>query len=190
MLLFKEPIPASWLEKIRSTIPDILVDHAHLERKAATGALTMQKYKELIPYLDELTEIVIEEMEHFRLLLELLRKRDIPFGPPRQSPWIHGMMSAIRRGRRTQAVDHLTCCALIEGRSCEKFQILAEGLKDLDPELAEFYGSLVESEGNHYASYLIMARHIDEEDARERLEYFLNVDAELMRVPHTEPVLH
>ncbi len=190
MLLFKKQIPDTWINKIRASIPDILVDHAHLERKAATGALTLQKYKELVPHLDELTDIVIEEMEHFKIVLDLLRKREIIFGPPRQSPWIHGMMASIRKGRKTQVIDHLTCCALIEGRSCEKFQMLAEGLKDLDPELADFYGSLVESEGNHYASYLIMAKNIDEDDARERLEYFLNIDAELITQDHNIPVLH
>jgi len=69
-------------------------------------------------------------------------------------------------------IDHLVVCALIEGRSCEKFQILAEGLREQDAELAEFYGSLVESEGNHYATYLIMARHIDEAEADARLDFF------------------
>lgn len=190
MLLFKEKIPENWLEKVRTSLADVLVDHAHLERKAATGALTLQKYKELTPHLDELTDIVIEEMEHFKLVLDLLRKRNLDFGPPRQSPWIHGMMASIRKGRKNQVIDHLTCCALIEGRSCEKFQMLAEGLKSQDPELAEFYGSLVESEGNHYASYLIMAKGIDEDDARQRLDYFLDVDAELITREHDIPILH
>lgn len=100
------------------------------------------------------------------------------------------MMASIRKGRKNQVIDHLTCCALIEGRSCEKFQMLAEGLKSQDPELAEFYGSLVESEGNHYASYLIMAKGIDEDDARQRLDYFLDVDAELITREHDIPILH
>jgi tRNA-(ms[2]io[6]A)-hydroxylase len=67
---------------------------------------------------------------------------------------------------------------------------LAEGVRDLDAGLADFYASLVESEGNHYATYLIMARHIDEEEARRRLDYFLELDAELIRQPHALPLLH
>ena len=57
-------------------------------------------------------------------------------------------------------------------------------------ELADFYGSLVESEGNHYATYLIMARHIDEPEADRRLDFFLDLDAELIRKPHPLPMLH
>ena len=84
----------------------------------------------------------------------------------------------------------MCCCALIEGRSCEKFQILAEALRDEDPELAGFYASLVESEGNHYATYLIMARHIDEGEADRRLDFFLDLDAQLIVQPHPLAMLH
>jgi tRNA-(ms[2]io[6]A)-hydroxylase len=60
----------------------------------------------------------------------------------------------------------------------------------LDPALADFYAGLVESEGNHYATYLIMARGVDEEETRNRLDFFLNLDAELIRKPNDLPLLH
>jgi tRNA-(ms[2]io[6]A)-hydroxylase len=119
-----------------------------------------------------------------------LEERGVPFGQPMRSPWISRMMAAVRKGRREQVIDHLVVCALIEGRSCEKFQILSGGVRDLDPGLADFYASLVESEGNHYATYLIMARHIDEEESRRRLDYFLDLDADLIQQPHDLPLLH
>jgi tRNA-(ms[2]io[6]A)-hydroxylase len=100
------------------------------------------------------------------------------------------MMQAVRRGRREQVIDHLVVLALIEGRSCEKFQILADGVRDLDAPLADFYASLVESEGNHYATYLIMARHIDLEETERRLDFFLDLDAKLIREPNPRPMLH
>jgi tRNA-(ms[2]io[6]A)-hydroxylase len=100
------------------------------------------------------------------------------------------MMSQVRKGRKHQVIDHLIACALIEGRSCEKFQILAQGVRDLDPGLADFYASLVESEGNHYAAYLIMARHIDEAEADRRLDFFLDLDAQLIRQPNPLAMLH
>ena len=56
--------------------------------------------------------------------------------------------------------------------------------------LADFYASLVESEGNHYATYLIMARHIDEAEADRRLDFFLDLDAQLIRQPNPLPMLH
>jgi tRNA-(ms[2]io[6]A)-hydroxylase len=190
MLLWREKIPDSWLPKVRADLPAVLVDHAHLERKAATSALNMEKYVELHDKISELNAIAIEELQHFQIVLQLLRERGIPFTTPKKSPWISGMMNEVRKGRRHQVIDHLVVCALIEGRSCEKFQILAEGVRDLDPGLADFYASLVESEGNHYATYLIMARHIDEPEADRRLDFFLDLDAELIRTPHPLPMLH
>jgi tRNA-(ms[2]io[6]A)-hydroxylase len=190
MLLWREKLPDTWLAKIRMNLAPVLVDHAHLERKAATSALNLEKYVELYDRVSELNAIAIEELQHFELVLRLLRERDIPFTGPQRSPWIAGIMAAIRKGRRQQVIDHLIACALIEGRSCEKFQILADGVRDLDPGLADFYRSLVESEGNHYAAYLIMARRIDEPETDRRLDFFLELDAQLIREPNPLPLLH
>src|SRR6185436_13113134 len=190
MLLFREKVPADWLPKVLADLPAVLVDHAHLERKAATSALNLEKYRDLYPRVDELNAIAIEELQHFQLVLGLLKQRGIPFGQPYPSPWISGLMKSIRNGQRHQAIDHLICCALIEGRSCEKFQILAAELKAIDPELAQFYAGLVESEGNHYATYLLMARGIDEAETDRQMEFYLDLDAQLIRAPNPMPMLH
>lgn len=190
MLLFREKIPADWLPKVKANLGAVLVDHAHLERKAATTALTLEKYQQLFPRVHELNAIAMEELQHFELVLRLLAKRGVPFGQPFKSPWISGMMSTVRKGTAAQVIDHLIICSLIEGRSCEKFQLLAQELREVDEELANFYGGLVESEGNHYATYLLMARHINEVETARRLEWYLDHDATLMRIPNPLPMLH
>jgi len=190
MLLWREKIPADWLPKVLGNLPAVLVDHAHLERKAATTALNLEKYPDLFPRVGELNAIAIEELQHFELVLELLRRRGIKFGQAHPSAWIGGLMGELRKGTRQQVIDHLICCSLIEGRSCEKFQILARALAGVDDELARFYGGLVESEGNHYAAYLLMARAIDDAETDRRLDFFLDVDANLMRRPNPTPILH
>lgn len=190
MLLFREKPPGDWLPKVLGNLPAVLIDHAHLERKAATSALNLEKYRDLYPHVDQLNAIAIEELQHFQLVLGLLKRRGIAFGQPYPSPWIAGLMKSVRNGARHQAIDHLICCSLIEGRSCEKFQILAEELKDLDPELAGFYAGLVESEGNHYASYLLMARGIDEGETDRRVDFYLELDARLILEPNPLPMLH
>src|SRR5215207_4700454 len=121
MLLWRAKIPDGWLSKTLDQLPAVLVDHAHLERKAATSALNLEKYRDLFPRVEELNAIAIEELQHFQLVLELLKRRDIPFSQPFPSPWITGLMRSIRSGQRHQALDHLICFSLIEGRSCEKF---------------------------------------------------------------------
>ena len=158
MLLFREKVPPEWLPKVLAHLPAVLVDHAHLERKAATSALNLEKYRDLFARVEELNTIAIEELQHFQLVLELLKRRQIPFGQPYPSPWIAGLMKTVRHGVRAQVIDHLICCSLIEGRSCEKFQLLATALGSVDPELGTFYANLVESEGNHYATYWLMAK--------------------------------
>lgn len=175
---------------MKANLPTVLVDHAHLERKAATTALNLEKYRDLYGRVEELNGIAIEELQHFQLVLNLLKRRGIPFSQPHPSPWITGLMRSVRNGNRHQAIDHLICCAFIEGRSCEKFQFLAEALKPLDPELAAFYAGLVESEGNHYAAYLLMAKAIDERETEERMEFYLDLDAKLIREPNLLPMLH
>ena len=190
MLLWREKIPADWLPRMLANLPAVLVDHAHLERKAATTAINLEKFRDLFPHVDELNTIAIEELQHFQLVLALLKQRGIPFGQPHPSPWITGLMRSIRQGTRQQVIDHLICCALIEGRSCEKFQLLASELKSIDPGLARFYASLVESEGNHYATYLLLARGIDEAETERRMDFYLHLDAELIRQPHSLPILH
>jgi tRNA-(ms[2]io[6]A)-hydroxylase len=190
MLLFREKIPADWLPKVLANLPAVLVDHAHLERKAATTALNLEKYRDLFAHVAELNAIAIEELQHFQLVLDLLTRRGIPFGQPHPSPWISGLMKSVRNGQRHQVIDHLLCCSLIEGRSCEKFQCLAAALKTTDHELADFYAGLVESEGNHYATYLLMAKAIDEPEAVRRLDFYLDLEATLIRQPNPLPMLH
>jgi len=192
VLLFHEKIPETWLAKVLSDLPAVLLDHAHLERKAATTALTLERYPLLYDRASELNAIAIEELQHFELVLQLMKSRRVPFGPAVSSPWISGLMKGMRKGKDGQLIDHLICCALVEGRSCEKFQVLAASaeLRKMDPELADFYASLVESEGNHYATYILMARAIDEPETNRRLQDFLELEAGLITQPNPLPMLH
>ena len=66
----------------------------------------------------------------------------------------------------------------------------ARTLKPIDAELSLFYAGLVESEGNHYATYLLMARAIDDAETDRRLDFYLDLDATLIREPNPRPMLH
>ena len=90
MLLFREKIPLDWLPKVKCDLASVLVDHAHLERKAATSALNLGKLPcDLYPRVEgELNAIAIEELQHFQLVLGLLKKRGIPFRTTLSEPLI------------------------------------------------------------------------------------------------------
>src|SRR4051812_1726745 len=98
MLMFREKIPAAWADKVKANLPAVLVDHAHLERKAATTALNLEKYRDLFPRVEELNAIAIEELQHFQLVLNLLKERGIAFGHAHPSRWISGLMRSVRSG--------------------------------------------------------------------------------------------
>ena len=70
MLMLRSKPPESWLSKVLANLDAVLVDHAHLERKAAQSALKLQRYQQLAGSLPELTEIAIEELEHFNFMLK------------------------------------------------------------------------------------------------------------------------
>ena len=52
------------------------------------------------------------------------------------------------------------------------------------------YAVLVESEGGHYSHFWLMACQINDAEAHERLDAFLNLDAELIQQSHDLPILH
>jgi tRNA 2-(methylsulfanyl)-N6-isopentenyladenosine37 hydroxylase len=58
--------------------------------------------------------------------------------------------------RMLRLVHRLLVCALIEARSCERFRVLSQNLKD--PELSSFYNRLMVSEAHHYTLFLGFAR--------------------------------
>jgi len=69
-----------WLAQVDAHLEDILIDHAHCEKKAAGTALNLIfAYVERTELCRELAEIVTEELEHFRLVLDLLERRGIRF---------------------------------------------------------------------------------------------------------------
>jgi len=94
MLLFREKPPADWFRECWPSAA-VLVGHAHLERKAATSALNLEKYRDLFPRVGELNAIAIEELQHFQLVLELLKRRGSHLDSLIQSPgcWFNAICS-------------------------------------------------------------------------------------------------
>jgi tRNA-(ms[2]io[6]A)-hydroxylase len=68
---------------------------------------------------------------------------------------------------------------MIEARSCERFKVLSQNIKD--PELAEFYRKLMISEAGHYTTFLKFARKYTEKvDVDKRWREWLEFEGELI----------
>ena len=179
-----------WLKLVDEHLDEILIDHAHCEKKAAGCAMNL-----IFSYVDneklcrEMAEIVNEEIEHFVMVLDLLKKKGIEF--KRLVPGSYGrqLNDLVRKNEPEKAIDRLLVASLIEARSCERFYLLAEYVQD--KELADFYASLFESEARHHTTYVRMAKYFgDDETVRLRLEELSALETEIVDRGDPLPRMH
>jgi tRNA-(ms[2]io[6]A)-hydroxylase len=65
MLSLHSTTPDRWLHQVESNLEELLIDHAHCERKAAACALSLiGYYVEDVELAKEMTSIVREELDH------------------------------------------------------------------------------------------------------------------------------
>lgn len=146
-----------WARRMLPHLPELLLDHAHLEKKAAAGALNL-----LFRYPDEaglqlpLTRLAREELSHFEAVLGKLAERGIAFRRQRASPYFGRLHAEVRHQEPARLLDLLLCAAIIEARSCERLGLLAAVLEDA--ELRAFYRGLLEAEARHHGVYVRLAR--------------------------------
>jgi tRNA 2-(methylsulfanyl)-N6-isopentenyladenosine37 hydroxylase len=180
MLSLQSASGARWLAQVDAHLDDILIDHAHCEKKAAGVAMNLLfSYVDHVRLARAMTEIVNEELAHFQLVLDLLERRGIPFRKLSPSSYGQRLHAIVRKEEPARAVDRLLVAGLIEARSCERFAVLRDHVADA--ELREFYGSLFESEARHHATYVRLACDVaPEETVRERLHWLAAEEAAII----------
>ena len=146
----------------------LLDDHAHLERKAASNALALLTRWPRRAEGDEaaagrwtrvLASVAKDESEHLALVVKILGRRGGVLGRVHANPYAAALHALVRRGRGAdELVDRLLVCALIEARSCERFERLAEVAED--EELRRLYRGLLASERGHFRIFLDLAHAV------------------------------
>lgn len=172
-----------WANIAEGNIEEILTDHAWCEQKAATNAIglitMLPEYPEIVT---ELLAIAQEELEHFGQVHEIIKKRGYTFGRTRKDDYVNELVNFIQKGgnRDDLIVDKMLFAAMIEARSCERFKVLTENIKD--EELKTFYRELMISEANHYTTFIGFARQLgDEEKVNKRWEEWLEYEAKIIQ---------
>ena len=192
MLGLKLPTDPRWVNIAEKNIDEILIDHAHCELKAASTANSLiMSFPEYPNLVTEMVSLVKEEMSHFKLVHEKLIARNIKFGQDRKDLYVNKLLKFFPKGgsRTTQLVHRLLYAALIEARSCERFRLLSEGIKD--QELAKFYRDLMVSEANHYVLFLNFARTFGErKEVDKKWNELLEFEAEIMKDLGTTETIH
>src|SRR5262245_45403212 len=151
MLSLHSTTSPGWLERVREHLDEVLIDHAHCEKKAAGTAMNLIfAYVDRVELVRQMSEIVNEELAHFHQVLDLLDERRVKFRRLPPSGYGRRLNELVRKDEPGKAIDRLLVAGLIEARSCERFALLRDGVADR--RLAEFYGSLFESEARHHAT--------------------------------------
>ncbi len=190
MLGLKSASSDRWLDQVTRSLSDVLIDHAHCEKKAAATAMNLiVSYVENESLCRAMAEIVREELEHFELVLDLLKRRGIRLCRLKPGRYGRELHQHVRPQEPHRAVDRLLIAGLIEARSCERFSQLRDHVND--PELAQFYGGLFEAEARHHATYVRLAQDYSEARlVRQRLEELAIVEAQIIEVGDPLPRMH
>jgi tRNA-(ms[2]io[6]A)-hydroxylase len=180
MLHLQSETDERWLRQVDANLEEVLIDHAHCEKKAAGTALNLIfHYVEDVKLCRAMTEIVTEELEHFHMVIDLLARRGVRFRRLKPSQYGRKLNDLVRKQEPQRAVDRLLVAGLIEARSCERFQALSEHVND--EELATFYRSLFESEARHHATYTRLAMHFaSEQEVMRRLDELAVLEAAII----------
>ncbi len=184
------PTDPAWAEGAAEALDEVLVDHAHCEKKAAGMAVQLLfRYPQHGFLLEPLSRMAREELAHFEEVLRFLERRGVVFRRQKPSPYAGRLRGEIRTSEPGHLVDTLLCCALIEARSCERFQLLAQAVDDV--ELASFYGGLLAAEARHHRVYVELAGKLEpEQKLRTRLAQLAAREAAIVAEGSAEPRMH
>ena len=181
--------PEEWLKKAQESPEILLVDHANCEKKAASTALNLiYKYVQYPGMLIQLSQLAREEMRHFEQVVSILNDRNIKYFHISPARYAGELRKGVRTQEPSRLIDLLVVSAIVEARSCERFDKLTSVV---DQELSEFYASLLRSESRHFRVYLNLAEEMaDGVDIKNRIDFFLSKDYELVTSPDSEFRFH
>ena len=175
--------PADWLDAATSRVDELLLDHAHCERKAAATAVALlQRYPDDAELIRTMSRLAREELRHFEQVLAIMDRRHIAFRTLPPSSYARELFGCVRTPFRQRKLDTLLVGAFIEARSAERFRCL---VGRLDDELNDFYARLLESEARHFEVYLGLARQTNEEELESRIRELSEIEAKLICSPDT-----
>lgn len=183
MLKLKLPTDPRWANIAEKNLEEILTDHAFCEQKAASSAISLiVQYPEYSELVEAMSALAIEEMEHFQMVHERIIKNGWVLGRERKDEYVGDLRKFFSGGtsKEQTLINKLLLSAMIEARSCERFRVISENIKD--QELAAFYHELMISEATHYTMFLKFARKYGKDicDVDKLWEDFLEYEGKII----------
>jgi len=181
---------AGWLPLALENFDQVLIDHAHCEKKAAANALSMlQAYPEIPGLPEKMARLAREESAHLARVLAWMTERGLTLTRDGGDPYAQQLQTLIRKPASDRRLDRLLVAAIIEARSCERLSLLAEALPE--GKLQRFYAELAQSEDGHQELFFRLATEAHgEEAATRRLDELLEQEARIVEALPLRPAIH
>ena len=179
-----------WIDLAISNPMEILLDHAHCERKAAGVALQLMFRYVSEPGLSEvLSPLAREELEHFERVLSILNARGKKLQKLASPPYGATLTKNICKDEPLRMLDSFLVAGLIEARSHERMKLLSIHSPDL--EIRNLYADLLKSEAKHFGIYWKLADERFERNLlTSRLEELAKVESDALLKIHHQPRMH
>lgn len=194
-LPLRSTTPRAWADAALRDPCALLNDHAHLEKKAAANALALlprcpralEGTEVASAWTSALASIVRDEAEHLQLVLKHLHRRGGRLSTVHANPYAAALHARMRGGPE-ELLDRLLVSALIEARSCERFEVLAASAQDA--ELRALYRGLCASERGHFRAFTSLAEKVAPAGAAARWAWFLEEEARVLAAQTPGPRMH
>lgn len=188
---FDTKTPVAWVNEASERLPELLLDHANCELKAASTALGfIYRYPERSDLSQRMSRLAREELRHFEQVRKFMREMSIDFKRLSASRYAGTLRDAVRPEEPKRLLDMLTVGAIIEARSCERFAALVPKLPE---SLGRFYAGLLASEARHFEHYLALARKecdVPDDEFEARLAELKTLEAKLITEPDPQFRFH
>jgi len=183
--------PDAWVNEARDRVPELLLDHANCELKAASTAMGfLYRYPDRPALAHRMSRLAREELRHFEQVRSIMQDMGVNFDRLTASRYAGKLRAAIRGQEPHKLMDLLLIGALIEARSCERFARIAP---HLPPKLGKFYSGLLASEARHFQHYIALARSevsVADDEFDTRLEQLKTIEAALIVEPDAQFRFH
>lgn len=180
---------AEWLDVVLEHFDAFQADHAACERKASGTALAfVSHYPDRPEIVSACSALAVEELTHFRDVMDRIVKRGGIAGPDRRDPYVRDLTSHYRKGREEYLLDRLLVASIVEARGCERLALV--GSAHPDEETQSFYRELARSEARHQDLYADLARRFfDPAEVDRRADELLAVEGRVLAARPPVPAL-
>jgi len=168
-----------WIGIALADLDAVHADHLHCERKAAQSALSLiRSYPQHADLVTAMARLAHDETRHVVQVAQLMSRRGQPAAYDFGDDYAAKLREHIRKGEPRLLLDRLLVFAVIEGRSAERLQLLAEALDD--PKARDLYASLATAEVRHRDIFLGLARDADPVTWRTRAAELVAIEADIL----------